>query len=131
LPLIGLGEVKLNGVKIPAELALKKQGWEPIELQSKEGLALINGTQFMSAYGLHNLVNAERLLKWADLIAAISFDAFDGNTGCFDAHIHKVRPHAGQVSVAAAMRKHLRGSSIAEDKKEQLQDPYSFRCIPQ
>lgn len=131
LPLIGLGEVRLNGDKIPAALALKKQGWEPIELQSKEGLALINGTQFMSAYGLHNLVNAERLLKWADLIAAISFDAFDGNPGCFDEHIHRVRPHAGQVSVAAAMRKHLLGSSIAEEEKEQLQDPYSFRCIPQ
>ncbi len=131
LPLIGLGEVKINGERIPAEMALKKQGWKPIELQSKEGLALINGTQFMSAYGLHILVTAERLLKWADLIAAISFDAFDGNTGCFDAHIHKVRPHAGQVSVAAAMRKHLKGSSIAENETEQLQDPYSFRCIPQ
>ena len=131
LPLIGLGEVKLNGNKIPADLALKKQGWEPIELQSKEGLALINGTQFMSAYGLHCLVNAERLLKWANLIAAMSFDAFDGNTDCFDAHIHQVRPHAGQVSVALAMREHLQGSEIAESKKEQLQDPYSFRCIPQ
>ncbi|MEO6682162.1 MAG: histidine ammonia-lyase [Ginsengibacter sp.] len=131
LPLIGLGEVKIKGDKIPAEMALKKQGWEPIELQSKEGLALINGTQFMSAYGLHNLVTAERLLKWADLISAISFDAFKGNADCFNAHIHQVRPHTGQVSVAANLRKHLTGSSIAECDKEQLQDPYSFRCIPQ
>jgi histidine ammonia-lyase len=131
LPLIGLGEVKINGVKIPSSEVLKKQGWEPIELQSKEGLALINGTQFMSAYGLHNLVTAERLLKWADLIAAISFDAFNGNSDCFNAHIHQVRPHAGQVSVAATLRKHLEGSEITESDKEQLQDPYSFRCIPQ
>jgi histidine ammonia-lyase len=131
LPLIGLGQVKINGVKMSSSDALKKQGWEPIELKSKEGLALINGTQFMSAYGIHNLVTAERLLKWADLIASVSFDAFDGNTDCFDAHIHNVRPHAGQVSVAANMRKHLKGSEIAESDKEQLQDPYSFRCIPQ
>ena len=131
LPLIGLGEVRMNGIKMSSSEALKIKGWAPVELKSKEGFALINGTQFMSAYGLHNLVTAERLLKWADLIAAISFDAFRGNPDCFNAHIHRVRPHAGQMSVAADLCKYLEGSTIADSDKKQLQDPYSFRCIPQ
>jgi histidine ammonia-lyase len=131
LPLIGLGEVRVNGEKRSAETALKKVGWEPLELQSKEGLALINGTQFMSAYGMHNLIFAERLLYWADVISAISFDAFDGNIDCFNEHIHAIRPHAGQVKTAANLRDYLSGSKIANQKKAQVQDPYSFRCIPQ
>ena len=131
LPLIGLGEVYLEGKKMAAPDALKKLDWSPIELQSKEGLALINGTQFMSAYGLHNLVQADRLLDWANKIAAISFDAFDCVTDPLDKHIHAVRPHAGQVSVAEKMRALLTGSGISFAKKSQVQDPYSFRCIPQ
>lgn len=131
LPLIGLGEVKLDGVKMPSSQALLKLEWETLELQSKEGLALINGTQFMSAYGMHNLIAAERLLNWADVIAAISFDAFDGNIDCFNEHIHAVRPHAGQVNTAAKLRDLLGDSEIAQNKKTQVQDPYSFRCIPQ
>ena len=131
LPLIGLGEVYLQGEKMTTANALRKLNWQPIVLQSKEGLALINGTQFMSAYGLHNLVQAERLLHWANTIAAISFDAFDCILEPFDEHIHAVRPHKGQGVVAAILRQLLTGSKINSQKKLQVQDPYSFRCIPQ
>ncbi len=131
LPLIGLGEVYFEGKKMPAADALKKLNWQPISLQSKEGLALINGTQFMSAYGLHSLVQCDRLLKWANIIAAISFDGFDCVLDPFNENIHRVRSHTGQVGVAAAMRKLLKGSEISVQKKAQVQDPYSFRCIPQ
>ena len=131
LPLIGMGEVYLAGERMTATAALKKLDWEPIELQSKEGLALINGTQFMSAYGLHNLVQAERLMDMANKIAALSFDAFDCVSDPLNKNIHDVRPHAGQLSVAASMRELLDGSAILSQKKSQVQDPYSFRCIPQ
>ena len=131
LPLIGLGEVMHEGKKIPAAEALKKFDWQPIQLQSKEGLALINGTQFMSAYGMHNLMQADRLLKWADIIAAISFDAFDCTMEPLHEKIHSIRSHNGQVSTAARLRALLNGSAIATQKKQQIQDPYSFRCIPQ
>ena len=131
LPLIGLGEVYFEGKKIPAADALKKMEWEPIKLQSKEGLALINGTQFMSAYGMYNLVQADRLLKWADIIGAISCDAFDCTMDPFHEKIHSIRLHTGQVNTATAIRDLLSGSAIAAQKKSQVQDPYSFRCIPQ
>ena len=131
LPLIALGEVYYAGKKMPAADALKQLNWAPIQLQSKEGLALINGTQFMSAYGMYNLVQCQRLLKWADTIAAISYDAFDCTTAPLNEKIHAIRPHAGQVNTAAAIRNLLKGSAIAVQKKSQVQDPYSFRCIPQ
>lgn len=131
LPLIGLGEVIFKGSKMPATDALKQLNWSPVDLKSKEGLALINGTQFMSAYGLHNLVQCDRLLKWADRIAAISFDAFDCGTGPLHENIHAIRAHHGQVSTAATLRRLLQDSEITEQKKKQVQDPYSFRCIPQ
>lgn len=131
LPLLGLGLVEYKGeVKKSAEV-LKQLGWEPIKLQSKEGLALINGTQFMSAYGLYNLLEAYRLLDWANAIAALSFDAFDGIKDAFHPLIHAVRPHHGQQSVAATLLQWLEGSEIVSQKKSQVQDPYSFRCIPQ
>jgi histidine ammonia-lyase len=129
--LIGKGEVKINGEKTDAGAALKILNWPVIELQSKEGLALINGTQFMSAYGMYNLIKAEKLLKWANLIAAISFDAFDCNPDCLYEKLHAIRPHAGQTWVASELRKILEGSEIVKNKKTQLQDPYSFRCLPQ
>ena len=131
LPLIGMGEVNYNGKKISSKQALAKLGWKPIDLQSKEGLALINGTQFMSAYGLCCLINSERLLNWANIIAAISFDAFDGCKDSLNEKIHSIRDHDGQVYVASEMRNLLEGSEIFSNKKTQLQDPYSFRCIPQ
>ena len=131
LPLIGLGEVYCNGKKQSAFDVLNEKGWDPVKLQSKEGLALINGTQFMSAYGMHNLIRADKLMRWANIIAAISFEGFDGVVFPFHENIHAVRSHQGQVSVAATMRTLLEGSEIAVQKKSQVQDPYSFRCIPQ
>lgn len=131
LPLIGLGEVNYNDKKYQAREILNKFNWEPIQLQSKEGLALINGTQFMEAYGLYSLVVSERLIEWSDIIAAISFEAFDGVDDCFNERIHKIRSHKGQVNTAARLRHLLKGSEIAAQKKLQVQDPYSFRCIPQ
>jgi histidine ammonia-lyase len=130
LPLIGLGEVRLKGERMKSAAAMEKFGWKPVQLQSKEGLALINGTQFMAAYGLYCLVQAERLLNWADMIAAISFDGFNCTTDALHEKIHAIRSHKGQVATAAKLRNLLKGSSIAA-KKEQVQDPYSFRCIPQ
>ena len=131
VPLIGAGEVRCKGEKMNASVALEKFDWQPIELQSKEGLALINGTQFMSAYGMCCLVKSEKLSKWADIIAAISLDAFDGNTDSLNEKLHLIRDHEGQVSVAANIRKLLEGSDIAAQQKKKSQDPYSFRCIPQ
>ena len=131
LPLIGEGEIRMDGEKMPASHALKNLGWQPLRLQSKEGLALINGTQFMSAFGMYNLVNAEKLLEWANLVSAISFDAFNCNEDCLYAKLHEIRPHAGQVFVASCLRDILKGSEILSTKKSQVQDPYSFRCIPQ
>ena len=131
LALIGLGDVHYQNKKLPAAEVLQNFNWQPIQLQSKEGLALINGTQFMSAYGMHTLLQCDRLLKWANIIAAISFDAFDCTLEPLHEKIHSIRNHKGQVDTAAALRKLLSGSEIAEQKKEQIQDPYSFRCIPQ
>jgi histidine ammonia-lyase len=131
LPLFGLGEVYCKGEKMQAAEALKQFNWDPIRLQSKEGLALINGTQFMSAYGMHNLIQCDRLLQWADIIAAISFDAFDCTSEPLHEKIHSIRSHSGQVATAAALRRLLAGSQITAQQKEQVQDPYSFRCIPQ
>lgn len=131
LPLIGLGEVYYEGQKMASSRVMQKLGWKPIHLQSKEGLALINGTQFMSAYGLYCLKKAEHLIQMADLISALSFDAFDCITEPLDPHIHAVRAHKGQVDTAATLRKYLQGSGIAQQEKKQVQDPYSFRCIPQ
>ena len=131
LPLLGLGEVYYEGVKMQSAEAMKQLSWEPIHLQSKEGLALINGTQFMSAYGLYCLKKSEQLLALADLIAAVSFDAFDCVMEPFNEHIHRIRAHKGQVATARQMAEYLKGSAIAVQPKEQVQDPYSFRCIPQ
>jgi len=131
LPLIGLGEVYYKGEKQKAEPVLKELGWEAIHLKSKEGLALINGTQFMSAYGMYCLKKSEQLLKMADLICALSFDAFDCISEPLHDSIHKVRPHKGQRETAETLRKYLEGSQINSQKKVQVQDPYSFRCVPQ
>lgn len=131
LPLIGEGEVKINGKKLSSKEALQKFNWQPVSLQSKEGLALINGTQFMSAYGMYNLVKAEKLLAWANLISAISFDAFNCNADCLYPKLHEIRGHEGQIFVASQLRDILNGSEVLSTKRSQVQDPYSFRCIPQ
>jgi histidine ammonia-lyase len=131
LPLIGLGEVNFKGEKCKVEDVWKKLEWEVVHLQSKEGLALINGTQFMSAYGLYCLKKAEQLIKMADLICALSFDAFDCITEPLTECIQTIRPHKGQIDTAKNIRSYLNGSEIALHKKDQVQDPYSFRCVPQ
>lgn len=131
LPLIGLGEVWENGRKRPAAEILAKHGWEPITLASKEGLALLNGTQFMNSFAVHNVLKARRLSRLADLIGALSLEAFDGRIEPFYPQIQDVRRHKGQVDTAAAFREYLEGSEIIKRKKAHVQDPYSFRCIPQ
>lgn len=131
LPLVGLGEVEMGGKVIPGEEMLKKMNWKPIELASKEGLALLNGTQNMSAQAVWALLNAERLSKWADVIAAMSLDAFDGRIEPFTDAVHQVRPHQGQIETAARFRELLQGSQLIARHKEHVQDPYSFRCVPQ
>ena len=131
LPLIGLGEVYFKGIKMPAAKAFEQLGWKPIQLQSKEGLALINGTQFMSAYGIYCLKKSEHLLQMAELITALSYDAFDCSTEALNALIHRIRPHKGQVETASTISKYLTGSEIISREKQQVQDPYSFRCVPQ
>ncbi|GHA49865.1 histidine ammonia-lyase [Salinimicrobium marinum] len=131
LPLIGKGEVYYEEKIIPSEEILKKFGWEPVKLQSKEGLALLNGTQFMSAHGIYALLESYKLSYWADAIGALSIDAFDCNTDPFDELVHMVRPHRGQIKTAGRIRQFLEGSEIAKQHKDNVQDPYSFRCIPQ
>jgi histidine ammonia-lyase len=131
LPLIGLGKVYFKGEKRQSADVLKDLGWEPIQLRSKEGLALINGTQFMSAYGMYCFKKSEQLIQMANAIASISFDAFDCGSQPFHEKVHSIRSHKGQVDCAAQIRSFLNGSEIAARKKAEVQDPYSFRCIPQ
>jgi histidine ammonia-lyase len=131
LPLLGLGQVYYEGKKWNTADLWKKFGWENIQLQSKEGLALINGTQFMISYGVFSLLKGNRLYDWANAIAAMSFEGFDAVRHPYQPQIHAVRPHNGQVQTAKAMLSWLEGSEIAAQKKSQVQDPYSFRCIPQ
>lgn len=131
LPIIGLGNVDYQGREMPAAEAFQLAGINNVSLKSKEGLALINGTQFMSGYGVFILSKAQHLLRMADMIAALSFDAFDCVTDCLHPSIHKIRPHKHQMKTAATVRNLLAGSEIAKQKKQQVQDPYSFRCIPQ
>ncbi len=131
LPIIGEGEVWKNGAIVPAADVLSEMGWEPIELKSKEGLALLNGTQFMSAYGIHILLVSRKLSYLADLIGSISLDAYRGSLEPFYDLVHYVRPHKGQVHTAERIRNFLEGSEIMDEEKINVQDPYSFRCIPQ
>lgn len=131
LPLIGLGEVNYKGQRRDSSSVLKELKLETVKLKSKEGLALLNGTQFMSAYGVYCLLKADKLNKLADLIGTISLEAFDGRIDPFKDHIHTIRPHAGQLQTARTVRVLLEGSDIIKQVKKQVQDPYSFRCIPQ
>ncbi len=131
LPLLGMGEVEYGGKRLDSADVLKKFKWEHVELKSKEGLALLNGTQFMSAHGVYIITLAERLSKFADIIAAISLEAYDGRPDPFFESIHTIRPHKGQVATALAFRDMLEGSQLISRKKAHVQDPYSFRCIPQ
>lgn len=131
LPLIGLGHVEFEGEVVESSVVMERMGWEPIKLCSKEGLALLNGTQFMSAYGVYSLINTLRLSRWADYIGAMSIDAFDGRMDPFEHNVHAIRPHNGQIETARNIREILKGSEIIKQPKKHVQDPYSFRCIPQ
>lgn len=131
LPLIGMGEVRYKGSKRNAADVLKEFGWKPIELKSKEGLALLNGTQFMSAHGVLAMVRTFRVVKMADAIGALSLEAFDGRIDPFHKNIQAVRPHKGQIETAENLRRMLEGSELISRPKKHVQDPYSFRCMPQ
>lgn len=131
LPLLGEGEVYVDGFRQPAKKVLEKMGWNPIELQSKEGLALLNGTQFMSSYGSYILLKAMKFSYLADVIGAISLEGFDGRIEPFNELIHMVRPHKGQINTARRFNELLEDSEIIAQPKQHVQDPYSFRCIPQ
>ena len=131
LPLIGLGEVLYKGKVRPAADVWKEFGWEPLTLQSKEGLALLNGTQFMSAHAIWSILKSMRLSRWADIIGAISLDAYDGRIEPFLPLTHQLRPHTGQILTGRKFMEVLEGSELIERPKEHVQDPYSFRCIPQ
>ena len=131
LPLIGEGEVIYRGEKVRGCDILKKFGWEPIRLKSKEGLALLNGTQFMSANGIKALIDGWHMVNCFDLFGAMSLEAFDGRIEPFWDCIQQVRPHRGQIETGEVFRKILDGSEIIKREKAHVQDPYSFRCIPQ
>ena len=131
LPLIGEGEVYYQGKKYATRDLLDRFGWEPIELHAKEGLALLNGTQFMSAVGIMNIWETEKLDLWADLIAATSLEAYDGRIEPFSEIVQQIRPHDGQAETARRIRLILQDSGIIFSEKEHVQDPYSFRCVPQ
>ncbi len=131
LPLLGLGEVYYKGEKRDTDSVYKELNWEPISLRSKEGLALLNGTQFMSAYGVISLLKTFRASQLADIISAVSLEAFDGRIEPFNDLVHQIRHHKGQIKTAERIRMLLEGSEIVNQHKEHVQDPYSFRCIPQ
>ncbi len=131
LALLGEGNVDVAGNRMTAAEMLKKFDWQPITLRSKEGLALLNGTQFMSAYSVWCLINGQRLSEMADVVGALSVDAYDCRPNPFFANVNEVRQQKGQIETAAKIRELLAGSEIAERAKTYVQDPYSFRCIPQ
>lgn len=131
LPLLGIGEVFFHGKRVKAEKVYRETGWKPIELQSKEGLALLNGTQFMSAYGVFCSLKVFRLSQLADIIGALSLDVFNGSIEPFHELIQEIRPHNGQIVTAKRIRLLLKDSEMICQKEKEVQDPYSFRCIPQ
>lgn len=131
LPLLGLGEVNFNGKKQTSAKALEELNLKPLQLKSKEGLALLNGTQFMSAYGVWCLLQTKNISNAADVIGTISLEAFDGRIDPFKSQLQSIRPHKGQIQTATNIRKLLEGSELMKGKKVHVQDPYSFRCIPQ
>lgn len=131
LPLIGKGEVYWNGKITTTTEMLAHHGLQPLQLHAKEGLGLLNGTQFMSAYATWAMLKSQSLMAWADAITAISADAFNVKSEPFHHLIHAVRPHPGQQATAATILSLLSGSALQQLPKQQVQDPYSFRCVPQ
>lgn len=131
LPLLGLGEVSFQSQRYSGEAILQKLHWSPLTLGAKEGLALLNGTQFMSAYGVWCILQGHRIIRLANMIGALSLDAFDGRIEPFLPEVNAIRPHPGQVETAREIYNLLQGSELISQKKKHVQDPYSFRCIPQ
>ena len=131
LPLVGLGEVEFEGEVMTGAAILEKKGWKPIHLASKEGLALLNGTQNMSSFAVWGLLQAMKLSDWADKIAVMSLEAYEGRPEPFTPAVHAVRPHKGQIDTAARIKQLLEGSELIKQPKTYVQDPYSFRCVPQ
>ncbi len=131
LPLLGLGEVSMGGKTFSSAEMLEKNNWTPLHFKAKEGLALLNGTQFMSAYGVWCSIHARRILTLANRIGALSLDVFDGRPEPFDEKVHRIRPQKGQGQVAREVLAMLQGSQLISRPKKHVQDPYSFRCIPQ
>lgn len=131
LPLIGLGEVRVKGKLRKTEEVLGEHGMGTIRLRSKEGLALLNGTQFMSAMGIWCAIRGRRLMDSADIIGSMSLEAFDGRHEAFKEAVHVIRRQPGQKIVAAHIREMLKDSNNFWEEKPHVQDPYSFRCIPQ
>jgi histidine ammonia-lyase len=134
LPLIGRGEVEVKGSVVPAATALRDAGLEPLRLEAKEGLALLNGTQMMSAIGALVLADADQLVRTASVVAAISVEALLGTDVAYAAAYQLARPHPGQIAVAAQLRHVLRDSGLQaghHGHAHKVQDPYSLRCVPQ
>lgn len=131
MPLFGEGEVMFEGQRLAAATVMQQFNLEPITLQSKEGLALLNGTQFMSSFALWSILKAKQLFQAANKIAAISLDAYDGRIEPFSDNIQQIRRQTGQIEVGRIFRSLLQNSEIIRQPKVNVQDPYSFRCIPQ
>jgi histidine ammonia-lyase len=131
LPLIGKGEVTYRNKKYASADILNKFKWSKVDLKAKEGLALLNGTQFMSAYGVHLILKSFKLSYLADLIGTLSLEAYDGRICPFKEAIHFIRPHMGQIKTAQRIKEFLSDSELIVQPKEHVQDPYSFRCMPQ
>lgn len=131
LPLLGEGEVYFQGVKHATSDVLKALHLEPIVLQSKEGLALLNGTQFMSSYASYCVSKGKQLWNQWNKVAALSLEGYDGRLNPFQANVNEIRNQVGQIETAHIFRNLLAGSEIVAQEKAHVQDPYSFRCIPQ
>jgi histidine ammonia-lyase len=131
LPLIGMGYVDYNGERKKSAEVLAELKLSPISLKAKEGLALLNGTQFMSAHAVLAIIRSSNILNWSDTIAAMSIDAFDVGKSPFIDQVHLVRNHPGQLATARNIRLILEGSQLFNKAEKAVQDPYSFRCIPQ
>jgi histidine ammonia-lyase len=131
LPLIGEGYVWHEGKIVESTIVLNKYNLKPLTLTAKEGLALINGTQFMSAYGLQMVMDSERIFEQLNFVAALSFEAFDCRIEPFLPQVHQIRKQSGQSFIANQIKSIVEGSEIVSKVKTQVQDPYSFRCIPQ
>lgn len=131
LPMIGMGEVYFNGKKSNAIDVLKELKINPLKLKSKEGLALLNGTQFMQSHAVEALIRTENLMEFADISAALSIDGYKALISPFNKLLHEIRPHNGQIQTSENIRNLLEGSEIQAEDKNHVQDPYSFRCVPQ